>query len=133
MGKRKMALLPAVVVTTLALAWGFAMPAPPQAAALATLSGTVDSAASFKAAQVYIRNVDKRILYMVYTNAGQFRAVSLFPGNYEISVAARGMDSDVQKLALKAGDSDYMMKPFDRDILEAKFLPEPEKELAEAG
>ena len=35
-------------------------------------------------------------------------------------------------LALKAGASDYMMKPFDRDILEAKFLPQAE-ELAEAG
>jgi two-component system chemotaxis response regulator CheY len=36
-------------------------------------------------------------------------------------------------LALKAGASDYMMKPFDRDILEAKFMPESEKEMAEAG
>ena len=26
-------------------------------------------------------------------------------------------------LALKAGASDYMMKPFDRDILEGKFAP----------
>jgi two-component system chemotaxis response regulator CheY len=36
-------------------------------------------------------------------------------------------------LALKAGATDYMMKPFDRDILEAKFLPEPESAMAEAG
>ena len=35
-------------------------------------------------------------------------------------------------VAMKAGASDYMMKPFDRDILEAKFLPQTE-ELAEAG
>lgn len=35
-------------------------------------------------------------------------------------------------LALKAGASDYMMKPFDRDLLEAKFLPQAEA-LAEAG
>lgn len=27
-------------------------------------------------------------------------------------------------LALKAGASDYMMKPFDRDLLEAKFMEE---------
>jgi streptogramin lyase len=65
----------------------------------------VDSAAPFKAAQVYIRNVDKRILYMVYTSAGQFRAVSLFPGNYEVSVSTKGLESDVQKLVLKSGDS----------------------------
>ena len=35
-------------------------------------------------------------------------------------------------LAMKGGASDYMMKPFDRDILEAKFLPQTEA-LAEAG
>ena len=83
---------------------------PPQAGSqgLASLSGTVDSTASFKAAQVYIRNVDKRILYMVYTSAGQFRAVSLFPGNYEVSVRTKGLESDVQKLVLKAGDNPKM-------------------------
>ena len=48
---------------------------------------------------MYIRNVDTRILYMVYTNAGKFRAVALLPGNYEINVQARGLESDVQKLA----------------------------------
>jgi hypothetical protein len=53
---------------------------------MASLSGTVESAKPFKAAQVYIKNVDKRIMYMVYTSAGQFRAVQLFPGNYEVSV-----------------------------------------------
>jgi streptogramin lyase len=71
----------------------------------ASLSGTVTSTAPFKAAQVSVRNVDKRIVYMVYTNAGQFRAVSLFPGNYEVSVSTKGLESDVQKLVLKAGDN----------------------------
>src|SRR5947207_1944739 len=71
----------------------------------ASLSGAVDSAMPFKAAQVFIRNKDKRVLYMVYTNAGQFRAVALFPGNYEVKVSTKGQESDVQKLTLKAGDS----------------------------
>jgi streptogramin lyase/mono/diheme cytochrome c family protein len=75
------------------------------AAAMARVSGTVDSSTPFKAAQVYLRNVDKQIMYMVFTNAGQFRAVSLFPGNYEITVESKGLKSDVQKLALKAGDN----------------------------
>src|SRR5438093_13533489 len=71
----------------------------------ASLSGTVTAAKPFKAAQVYIRNVDKRMLYMVYTNAGAFRAVALLPGNYEVNVQAKGgFESDVQKLAVKAGD-----------------------------
>jgi virginiamycin B lyase len=42
---------------------------------------------------------------MVYTSAGQFRAVSLFPGNYEVSVSTKGLDSEVQKLVLKPGDN----------------------------
>src|SRR5438552_18617811 len=71
----------------------------------ASLSGTVDSTTPIKAAQVFIRNVDKRILYMVYTNAGQFRAVALFPGNYEIRAAGKGVESEVQKLVVKAGDN----------------------------
>jgi streptogramin lyase/mono/diheme cytochrome c family protein len=71
----------------------------------ASLSGTVTAAKPFKAAQVYIRNVDKRMLYMVYTNAGAFRAVALLPGNYEVNVQAKnGLESDVQKLVVKAGD-----------------------------
>ena len=53
----------------------------------ATLTGIVESSAPYSAAQVFIRNTDKRMLYMVYTNAKRFRAVALFPGNYEISAA----------------------------------------------
>lgn len=47
---------------------------------MATMTGSVTAGKPFKAAQVYIRHTDKRILYMVYTNAGQFRARGLFPG-----------------------------------------------------
>ena len=72
---------------------------------MARLAGSVSAPTPFKGAQVYIRNVDKNIMYMVFTSAGQFRAVSLFPGNYEIRVTAKGLQSDVQKVALKAGDN----------------------------
>src|SRR5204863_6566831 len=86
--------------------WATAMPVPAQVSGgMARMSGTVSSSKPFKAAQVYIRNVDMRIMYMVFTNAGQFRAVSLFPGNYEISVTAKGLKSDVRKVTLKAGDN----------------------------
>ena len=108
-------LLPVIVVVLavgyLAVGQGGLASAPvttvqaPAVRGMASMSGTVTSAKPFKAAQVYIRNVDMRIMYMVFTNAGQFRAVSLFPGNYEISVTAKGFKSDVQKLAVKAGDN----------------------------
>ena len=71
----------------------------------ATLTGIVDSATPYTGAQVFIRNIDTRMLYMVYTNAKRFRAVALFPGTYEISAATKDLTSDVQKLTVKAGDS----------------------------
>ena len=83
-------------------------PARPAASAIAgtaSLSGTVTAAKSFKSAQVYMRNVDKLIGYMVYTSAGQFRSMGLLPGNYEITVKTKDLASDVQKIALKAGDT----------------------------
>ncbi len=44
----------------------------------ASLTGTVDSSKPFKAARVYIRNTDKRILYMVFTNAGDVSSGGAF-------------------------------------------------------
>ena len=74
-------------------------------AGMARLSGTVTAPQAFKAAQVYIRNVDKNILYMVFTTGGQFRAVALFPGNYEVVVRAKGLESAAQTIALRAGEN----------------------------
>lgn len=71
----------------------------------ARVTGTVTAPQPFQAAQVRLRHVDKNILYMVFTQAGQFRAVALFPGNYEVSVRAPGLESEVQKLTLRAGDN----------------------------
>ena len=90
------------------LALGLATANAAQIQGTGSISGTVTARKPFKAAQVYIRNVDKRILYMVYTDAGRFRAVNLFPGNYEINVELKGMESEVQKFAIGAGDHPTM-------------------------
>ncbi len=74
-------------------------------AGMARLSGAVTAPQPFKAAQVFIRNTDKHILYMVFTSGGQYRSLALFPGNYEVTVKARGLESSVQKLVLKAGEN----------------------------
>ena len=99
----------AAVVLVLAAVGASGVLEPGEAAAripgTATLSGTVAADAPFTAARVYIRNVDRRMLYMVYTQAGRYRAVALFPGNYEVSVRAPGRASDMQRLVLNAGDS----------------------------
>jgi len=71
---------------------------------LGTVSGTVVASKPFTAAQVYLRNTDKRIQYMVYTKDGAFHAVALFPGRYELTVRARGLESATQKLVVTVGE-----------------------------
>jgi streptogramin lyase len=78
-------------------------PKPADVPGAATVSGMVNSPVPFKAARVYLRNVDKGMLYMVYTSGGKFEAVQLFPGQYELSVQAKGLESDVEKLTITTG------------------------------
>ena len=99
-GQRSRLLAVAVCVSGLA---GISLQA--EVPGTATLSGAVMAAQPFKAAQVYIRNVDKGIVYMVYTNGGRYRAVALFPGNYEVSANTKHLESDVQTLTVNAGDT----------------------------
>jgi streptogramin lyase len=69
-----------------------------------SLSGTVKASKEFKAAQVYARNVEKNVVYMVFTENGKYDAVDLFPGAYEVSVEKEGFTGgDVQKVNITAG------------------------------
>ena len=82
------------------------------------LSGMVTASQAFTAAQVYIRNVDLGIVYMVYTNQGRYRAVALFPGNYEVSVSTKHFESDAQTVTIAAGDTaevNLSMSPLSSD------------------
>src|SRR3984893_4945601 len=66
-----------------------------------TLSGSVKAPKEFKAAKVYARNLDKNVVYMVFTEDGKYQVVDLFPGNYEVSVTKKGVSGGgVQKGAL---------------------------------
>lgn len=71
----------------------------------ATLSGTVSASEEFTAAQVYARNLDRDMVYMVYTNGGRYRAVALFPGTYEVSASTKHLESDVRTVTVGAGDA----------------------------
>ncbi|MGH9563613.1 MAG: carboxypeptidase regulatory-like domain-containing protein, partial [Terracidiphilus sp.] len=58
----------------------------------------------FKSAKVFVRNTDKNVTYMVFTDGGRYSAVDLFPGNYEVSATKNGFGgSDVQKVTVSAG------------------------------
>ena len=83
-------------------------------AGLGSISGTVKAPKEFKAAKVYVKNVDKNVVYMVFTEGGRYQAVDLFPGNYEVSVTKNGFTgSDVQKITIASGGSataDFTLK-----------------------
>src|SRR5580704_16883385 len=80
--------------------------APGMLAGMGSVSGTVKAPFEFKDAKVYLKNVDKNVVYMVFTEGGRFQAVDLFPGNYEVSVTKNGFaNSDVQKITIASGGS----------------------------
>ena len=105
------ALVLAAVVLALGLAWVHTTPGVGPAGAAdpgslpgtATLSGGVDAPKPFKAAQVHLMNVDKNVLFMVYTSGGRYRAVNLFPGRYEVTVQKPGFATDMRTVVLAAG------------------------------
>ena len=75
-------------------------------ARVGTLTGTVTAPKVFKAAKVYARNVEKNVIYMVYTSGGHYRFVDLFPGTYEVRVDKNGFSSeDIKKVPVAADGS----------------------------
>jgi streptogramin lyase len=71
---------------------------------MGSLSGTVTAPKEFKAAKVYVHNLDKNVVYMVYTIGGKYQAVDLFPGNYEVTVEKSGFNGgEPQKVTVTAG------------------------------
>ena len=84
------------------------------------VTGTVTASKPFTAAQVYLRNAEKGVTFMVYTAGGKYQAINLYPGEYELTVGRRGFSSDPQKVTIQAGatatvdvvlkDADWMPK-----------------------
>ena len=48
-------------------------------------------------------NVDRNVLFMVYTSGGRYQAAHLMPGRYEVTVRTTGLASDPQTIVLEAG------------------------------
>ena len=70
-----------------------------------SVSGTVVAEQPFQAAKVYLTNADRHMTYMVYTNGGQYRAINLFPGSYEITVEAPGLIAGPRQLDIESGEA----------------------------
>src|SRR5258705_13867287 len=86
------------IVKLALLALGGLLVAPPNAAAEGptiagpgAVSGTVTAGKPFTAAQVYLRNAEKGVTFMVYTAGGKYQAINLFPGEDELTVGRRGL------------------------------------------
>jgi hypothetical protein len=83
-----------------------------------TISGTVTanrdyalSEASGKhipalvAVRVRARDIDRHIIYTVFTNKGQYHIYNLPPGNYQMSALQDGFDSTTPSVDLKVGET----------------------------
>ena len=81
---------------------------PPSIPGTASVSGVVKAPKPFAAAQVHLMNVDKNVLFMVYTSGGRYRAVNLFPGRYEISVRKAGFTAETTSRVLAAGANETL-------------------------
>src|SRR5712692_1334566 len=110
------------LVKLLALLAGCWVASGPSVAAESTIAGTgavsgvVTASKPFTAAQVYLRNAEKGVTFMVYTAGGKYQAVNLYPGDYDVTVARRGFASDPQKVKVLAGASvkaDFVLKDID--------------------
>jgi streptogramin lyase len=70
-----------------------------------SLSGRVIAPNAFKAAKVYAKNIEKRMLYMVYTKDGLYHAINLLPGNYEVWVEKESfIPGSIEKVYIEATD-----------------------------
>jgi virginiamycin B lyase len=80
----------------------------------AALGGQVSAQEEVVAAQVYAKNLDKNMLYTVYTNKGHYRTVNMMPGAYEVWAEKGRLRSDHSWVRLEAGSTmsiDFTLKP----------------------
>ena len=73
--------------------------------ATGTLAGKISAAQPFKAARVYARNMDKNMLFMVFTREGAYQAINLMPGAYQVWAEKGELRSPKEMLRLDAGKS----------------------------
>ena len=68
-----------------------------------SLSGSVAGGEPLQDATVYAFNAQRSIGYMVYVVGGRYRATTLFPGDYEVSLRGVGLESKPVNVKVVAG------------------------------
>jgi len=86
----------------------------------ASISGTVTSEKEFKGAKVYATNLEKNVVFMVYTAGGHYQFVNLFPGTYEVRVEKNGFDSEGPKKVSVSSSGDVKA---DFSLRAGKYIP----------
>ena len=72
-------------------------------AAFGSLSGRVTGGEPSKAATVYAWNAERSVGYMVYVVGGRYRATTLFPGEYELTLRGLGVEAKPLRIRIAAG------------------------------
>ncbi|MDE0245873.1 MAG: hypothetical protein OXM59_11090 [Gammaproteobacteria bacterium] len=126
------------IATVLIIATGAATSAigEPAIPGTAVLTGTVRADEPFTAAQVYAKNLDRNMLYTVYTHNGRYRAPNLLPGGYRIWAEKDGLTSRHEMLRIHgegAIELDLEMRPGPDNPLTLKDPSKPGPQFGGAG
>jgi len=78
-------------------------PGPQISEGRAQLSGSISADSPLKAVKIRALNLDKRVMYMVFSSRGRYRALGLLPGRYEITVQKSRFSAPAQSFDLAAG------------------------------
>jgi len=123
----------AVLIMALGADWAPGAPAIP---GTSTLTGTVSADTPFTAAQVYAKNLDRNMLYTVFTHNGKYRAPNLLPGGYRIWAEKDGLTSRHEMLRIQGeGDIelDLAMAPGPDNPLTLKDSSKPGPQFGGVG
>ena len=123
----------AVLIMALGADWALGAPA---ISGTSTLTGTVSAETPFTAAQVYARNLDRNMLYTVFTRNGSYRAPNLLPGGYRIWAEKDGLTSRHEMLRIQGeGDIelDLAMAPGPDNPLTLKDSSKPGPQFGGVG
>ena len=123
----------AVLIMALGADWALGAPAIP---GTSTLTGTVSADTPFTAAQVYAKNLDRNMLYTVFTHNGKYRAPNLLPGGYRIWAEKDGLTSRHEMLRIQGeGDIelDLAMAPGPDNPLTLKDSSKPGPQFGGVG